>query len=97
MIVDIEDEALLEIENAISYSEGRFATGGKLSHTIQSAILTIAEDPYRFRKNHLGVSIFHLPPFPFYLVFAPCQKTQTLRFFALGSTSRRPNYWKSRI
>ena len=77
MIVDFEDEALLEIENAISYSEGRFATGEKLSHTIQSAVLTIAEDPYRFQTNHLGVSIFHLPPFPFYLVFAPCQNPQT--------------------
>ena len=97
MIVEFENEALVEIENAISYSEGHFGTGEKLKHTMQSAVLKIAEDPFRFRKNHLGVSIFHLPPFPFYLVFAPSQETQIVRFFALGNTSRRPNYWKSRI
>ena len=71
MIVEFEDEALAEIENAISYSEGRFGTGERLSREIQSSILRIAEDPFRFRKNHLGVCIHHLPPFPCYLVFEP--------------------------
>lgn len=55
MIVEFEDEALAEIENAISYSEGRFGTGERLNCMIQSTILRIAEDPFRFRKNHLGV------------------------------------------
>jgi|GEM_PF-6702808 len=71
MTVEFEDEALAEIENAISYSEGRFGTGERLSREIQSSILRIAEDPFRFRKNHLGVCIHHLPPFPCYLVFEP--------------------------
>jgi hypothetical protein len=97
MIVEFEDEALAEIENAISYSEGHFGTGARLSLAIQSAVLKIADDPFRFRKNHLGVSIHYLAPFPFYLVFAPYEESQTVRFFALGNTSRRPNYWKSRI
>lgn len=61
MIVEFEDEVLAEIENAISYSEGRFGTGERLSREIQSSILRIAEDPFRFRKNHLGVCIHHLP------------------------------------
>ncbi len=51
MIVEFEDEALAEIENAISYSEGRFGTGERLSRVIQSSILRIAEDPFRFRKS----------------------------------------------
>jgi hypothetical protein len=97
MIVEFEDEALAEIENAISYSEGRFGTGERLSRVIQSSILRIAEDPFRFRKNHLGVCIHHLPPFPFYLVFEPRKDTRIIRIYALGNTSRRPNYWKSRI
>lgn len=97
MIVEFEDEALAEIENAISYSEGHFGTGERLNRVIQSSILRIAEDPFRFRKNHLGVCIHHLPPFPFYLVFEPRKDNQTIRIFALGNTSRRPDYWKSRI
>ena len=43
MIAEFEDEALAEIENAISYSEGRFGTGERLSREIQSSILRIAE------------------------------------------------------
>lgn len=97
MIVEFEDEALAEIEDAISYSEGRFGTGERLNRLIQSSILRIVEDPFRFRKNHLGVCIHHLPPFPFYLVFEPRKDERIIRIYALGNTSRRPDYWKSRI
>lgn len=97
MIVEFEDEALAEIENAISYSEERFGTGKRLNLVIQSSILRIAEDPFRFHKNHLGVCIHHLPPFPFYLVFEPRKDTQIIRIYALGNTSRRPGYWKPRL
>ena len=61
MTVEFETEALAEIENAISYSEGRFGTGERLSRAIRSAVLMVAEDPFRFRKNHIGVCIHHLP------------------------------------
>lgn len=97
MIVDFEDEAQEEIEKAIVYSDAQFGIGEKLSRTIQSAGLSITDNPFRFRKNHLGICILRLPPFPFYLVFAPDQETRTIRFFAFGNTSRRLNYWKSRI
>lgn len=97
MIVEFEDEALAEIENAISYSEGHFGTGERLNRVIQSSILRIAEDPFRFRKNHLGVCIHHLPPFPYYLVFEPREDKRIIRIYAFGNTSRRPGYWKSRI
>jgi ParE toxin of type II toxin-antitoxin system, parDE len=97
MIVEFEDEALAEIENAISYSEERFGTGERLNLVIQSSILRIAEDPFRFRKNHLGVCIHHLPPFPFYLVFESRKDSRIIRIYALGNTSRHPDYWKSRL
>jgi hypothetical protein len=97
MTVEFETEALAEIENAISYSEGRFGTDERLSRAIRSVVLMIAEDPFRFRINHIGVCIHHLPPFPFYLVFEPRKDERIIRIYALGNTYRHPDYWKSRI
>jgi len=97
MIVEFEDAALLEIQGAIAYSEGQFGLGEALSRVIQNVVRMIANDPFRFREYKPGIRIVQLPRFPFYLVFSASENGQTVRFFALGHTSRRPGYWKSRI
>jgi hypothetical protein len=97
MTIEFEADALLEIQEAISYSEIHFGVDKKLNASIQRAVLEIAAEPFRFRKNHIGINIFQLMPFPMYLVFVACEESQHIRFYALAHSSRRPSYWKSRI
>ncbi len=97
MIFRFDDDAILEIEDAISYSRQKFGQGEKLSVAIKKAIGEIVADPCRFAQHRDGFRSHKLPRFPFRLFFEVSDSSDTVVFYALAHTSRHSNYWKSRI
>jgi len=91
------DAAADEVEEAVSYSRINFGLGDEINIAIKAAIREITADPFRFSKRRDGFRVFNLPRFPYRLFFQPDVETGTVVFYAVAHTSRRPNYWKSRI
>lgn len=91
------DAATDELEEAINYSRANFGLGDELNAAVKNAITIITADPMRFPKRRDGLRSFSLTRFPYILIFQPEPDTGAVIFYAFAHTSRRPNYWKSRI
>ena len=86
-----------EVEEAISYSLTNFNLGDELTTAIKDAVGKITADPFRFAKRRDGFRVFNLSRFPYRLFFRPDEESETVIFYAVAHTSRRPGYWKPRI
>ena len=97
MKLHVDDGARKEMEDAIEYSNHHFGVGVKLAQAIIREADHISTDPFRFRELAGGLRIHHLPHFPFYFIFGASTSSEIVSIYVFGHTSRRPNYWKSRI
>jgi len=91
------DAAADEVDEAISYSLTNFGLGDELNAAIKEAIGKITAEPFRFAKRRDGFRVFNFTRFPYRLFFRPDEESETVIFYAVAHTSRRPNYWKSRV
>jgi len=97
MTTEFHDEALLEYHSSAVYSESAFGLGEEFVQAIERPLSEISSDPLRYKKSGPHLHNFRLSRFPYHLFYNHVPDSGRITILAVAHTSRRPNYWKSRI
>lgn len=97
MNVVFEKEALDEYLDAAHHSENRFGLGKKFVSAVEESLALIANDPERFQEVGMGIRIFRMHRFPFYLFYQYLGDQNLITVYAVAHHARRPDYWRERI
>ena len=97
MNVVFEKEALDEYLDAARHSENRFGLGQSFVAAVEESLLVIANDPERFQEVGMGIRIFRMRRFPFYVFYHYLTDPNRITIYAVAHHGRRPNYWRERI
>ncbi len=90
-----QDEIEYYVRRYESESQG---LGDRLWQEIQAATVLISEHPdigERVRRTRALVRRFPLRRFPFFVIYR--QRNDHVQIVALAHTSRKPNYWRTRL
>jgi toxin ParE1/3/4 len=97
MNVVFEKEALDEYFEAARHSESHFGLGKSFVSAIEESLALIANDPGRFQDVGMGIRIFRMRRFPFYLFYQHLSEQNLITIYAVAHHARRPDYWRERI
>ena len=97
MNVVFEKEALDEYLDASRHSQNRFGLGKSFVAAIEESLAVIANDPARFQEVGMGIRIFRMRRFPFYLFYQHLRDQNLITVYAIAHHARRPDYWRERI
>lgn len=97
MNVVFEKEALDEYLDAARHSENRFGLGISFVAAVEESLAVIANDPGRFQEVGMGIRIFRMRHFPFYVFYHHSTDQNQITIYAVAHHGRRPDYWRERI
>ncbi len=97
MTTDFHNEALAEYHNSAAYSENMFGLGEEFVQAVEHAIAAISSEPKRYKPVGENLHDFRMERFPYHLFYLHLLGSERVTILAVAHTSRRPNYWKSRI
>jgi toxin ParE1/3/4 len=92
----IEEEAEAELAGSVAFYEQRESgLGLDFERASQQALKKIASAPDRWRPGNYGTRHYPMHRFPFIIHYLDMPDRTWIVAFA--HTSRKPNYWKTRI
>lgn len=97
MNVFFEKEALDEYLDAARHSENRFGLGKSFIAAVEESLALVADDPGKFQEVGMGIRIFRMRRFPFYLFYQYLSDQNLITIYAVAHHARRPEYWRERI
>jgi plasmid stabilization system protein ParE len=81
-----------EYEAAYSwYTERSQKAGDRFITTVEEAIDTICENPYRYRKSYKELREVILKKYPFYLIYSIDEKKKTILIVSVYHQKRNPD------
>jgi len=94
---EFHDEALVEYHSSALYSENVFGLGEEFVQSMERAIVEISSGPIRYKKAGKHLHDYRLNRFPYHLFHYRAPGSGLVTILAAAHSSRRPDYWKSRI
>lgn len=95
MKIVFEQDALGEYLDAVRHSEERFGLGRSFVAAVDNSLSSIASNPDGYKEVGMGIRIFRMKRFPFYLFYHSSDSVITL--YAVAHHARRPGYWRDRV
>jgi toxin ParE1/3/4 len=91
--VSIEDNALLDIQEAIDYyDDQQIGLGKKFEHSLHKSITALTKNPfYQIRYDH--IRCLPLKKFPYMIHFEVLEAIRLIRIIAVFHTAQNPEKW----
>jgi plasmid stabilization system protein ParE len=93
--VVFDHDARAEFLEAVQYYEdSQIGLGRRFRVAVESAVKSIAENPFRYRVLHPPFRSYLLPNFPYAIIY--CIEPENILIIAVAHTKRKPGYWIKR-
>ena len=93
--VVFDHDARAEFLEAVQYYEdSQIGLGRRFRVAVESAVKSIAENPFRYRVLHPPFRRYLLPNFPYAIIY--CIEPVNILIIAVAHTKRKPGYWIKR-
>ena len=93
--VVFDPDARAEFLEAVQYYEdSQGGLGRRFRVAVESAVKSIAENPFRYRVLHPPFRRYLLPNFPYAIIY--CIAPENILIIAVAHTKRKPGYWNKR-
>ena len=93
--VVFDHDARAEFLEAVQYYEdSQIGLGRRFRVAVESAVKSIAENPFRYRVLHPPFRSYLLPNFPYAIIY--CIEPENILIIAVAHTKRKPGYWVKR-
>ena len=93
--VVFDHDARAEFLEAVQYYEdSQIGLGRRFRVAVESAVKSIAENPFRYRVLHPPFRRYLLPNFPNAIIY--CIEPENILIIAVAHTKRKPGYWIKR-
>jgi len=93
--VVFDHDAPAEFLEAVQYYEdSQIGLGRRFRVAVESAVKSIAENPFRYRVLHPPFRSYLLPNFPYAIIY--CIEPENILIIAVVHTKRKPGYWIKR-
>jgi len=93
--VVFDHDARAEFLEAVQYYEdSQIGLGRRFRVAVESAVKSIAENPFRYRVLHPPFRSYLLLNFPYAIIY--CIEPENILIIAVAHTKRKPGYWIKR-
>ena len=93
--VVFDHDARAEFLEAVQYYEdSQIGLGRRFRVAVESAVKSIAENPFRYRVLHPPFRRYLLPNFPYAIIY--CIEPENILIIAVAHTKRKPGCWVKR-
>lgn len=82
------------LETVRYYEDCQAGLGHRFKMSVEVAVQSIAETPFRYRVLHAPFRRYLLPKFPYSIIY--CIEPENILIIAVGHTKRKPRYWIKR-
>ena len=90
--VVFDPDARAEFLEAVQYYEDcQAGLGRRFRMTVEAAVKSIAETPFRYRVLHAPFRRYLLTNFPYTIIY--CIEPGNILIIAVAHTKRKPEYW----